>query len=1221
MAKKDRTKYHGVLGVSNSISRHLPIVDKSFLNVLFQSGKRVLDSELNSLQDVLHLLRQEIYNVPSGFLLEPHTRNAEEDFSFDAATDPGFTANTFHMRKKRAVVAGLPLTIEFTNTDVVGDNLIQLESPNVFDGVPGDQKRTDFVFLEVWLSQVAPSPKATGTITLSSNPSDGDTVTVDGVALVARAAPALATEFQIQGTAELTAIELATVLTSQVASCEGVAEGSVVRVYAVDGGAAGNTITLVSGAASMVVSGATLSGGQDRPYKPSQTKLYRHGNTQSDSATWLDDVMEDPERRAETTQRVQVQYRIRVTGASEDVQFKVQPDGFSNSVNRINAQGGSGAPNALYPFVPADGATIEINSNADSYQTIDPGLWIAGDGSEIAADDLEALDGYVYAIPLCFVFRRNNASDAAVATKGFDPINNTNGAPMTTHGGYAGVLGAIASGKSDRPDGYFADAIARTDILDLRKHIHTAGTDYKAELSYQIQALLDGQAKTWAIDTADKQKLGNGSGDFSKEFLVCNEIGRSTAKGGTNPASGDTQRGEHIRNFDHAARRFGSQSVSERVVFSFYPGDLESGVAVAPATVNTGKYVEKRSFGTITCASVSDGDTVTIDGVTLTARNTPTLADEFHIAATDNQTALHLKDCIVANILNVVDVVVDTNTVVVLSDVFPLLTLVSSTGIRLAVSGATLTRTSTTEWYEGDELHLNLGSLDASTIGSLFEGAAPASSAGGVATPNFSNFFPSNTVITDVVSVYHDDGNYNSAIDQNVQTSLVTGLGTDYVILKLDANDRLATGGVVAATYKLVGSDYPTPETASTRRIFVEVEVTYPIGQGLTDTPSAELEPDTTVTAWNFGAALETDVTQRPADMEELIAPVYRDGFREVKLEYIASDDGAGTPIGDAVVSRNQTDVVMPRRIYYSPSFVPTLADNPTATGRTLSVANSEFGSSSRLMKSTTNFSGAGQTLVDVTYFAQDPIPNYGSSAGGYQVGVYYRSLAPQTSGTKAGNIIHTVDGTLPHTLNLEPLALAECTYSGQRGVGSNDPAFPYSVPLDQIPVNDGTAVDVLTYIAGNRKEWYFSANSNVSVSDFNASTGMIQLNNFVEMVQPYTYTFGGSGAGEFPVKDAEFRAFYPFVPADSYKPTIFAQSLSQTARHKVFTAFLARVTEESKGANDGLLFRKNEIVMVVLSRIAEVDKENTIRFTTTDNRTCASVFKTKNLLLLAKEE
>jgi len=43
-------------------------------------------------------------------------------------------------------------------------------------------------------------------------------------------------------------------------------------------------------------------------------------------------------------------------------------------------------------------------------------------------------------------------------------------------------------------------------------------------------------------------------------------------------------------------------------------------------------------------------------------------------------------------------------------------------------------------------------------------------------------------------------------------------------------------------------------------------------------------------------------------------------------------------------------------------------------------------------------------------------------------------------------------------------------------------------------------------------------------------------------------------------------------------------------------------------------------VLLVVISRFAELDEENTVRFLDTDNRSCAAIYRTKGLLLLAGE-
>jgi hypothetical protein len=94
---------------------------------------------------------------------------------------------------------------------------------------------------------------------------------------------------------------------------------------------------------------------------------------------------------------------------------------------------------------------------------------------------------------------------------------------------------------------------------------------------------------------------------------------------------------------------------------------------------------------------------------------------------------------------------------------------------------------------------------------------------------------------------------------------------------------------------------------------------------------------------------------------------------------------------------------------------------------------------------------------------------------------------------------------------------------------------------------------------------------------------------------------------------DTEFRAAYKVSDTAAYRPTAMAQPLSGVARHKVWMPFLARAEE------DTVYFRKDEVLLIVLSRYAEMDADNTILFTT-GNPSCAAVYRTGGLLILASE-
>lgn len=1194
------------LRVPNTVSRSPSVGDRSFLGVIAESGKPILDAELNLGQDIQwmqgHLSRR--WQSPSGWLGRNNKKDAYFDWILGQAPD-GVTDNSddtgwdfglevedrIHadgtlldavvLPKLEALVAGHHVVVEYTNTATPGYNLVTLDPAKVYDGTNASVKRTDFVFLEVWKALVAPSPLATGYVQVVSvdDITVGDTIDIDGTSLTAVAGAPGVDEFEIGATEEETASNIEAALNDAANSFEGLvvarALTNIVFLTSAVAGSDGNAVTLaltVSILGCMAVSGATLTGGDDRPNKPvtDQSKLFRHGNTLSPSETWLDDQLLDTVLATESTQRIQLQYRIRSTGDSEAINFKSNPDGFSSLVSgggpdepAVFAQGnrdqpvwsGNGTDSVSYPFVPADGESTWLESSAEAFGWLDDGLWVAGDGSSTAASALGSIDGFVYAIPIAFVHRHNNASDVTASTKGFDPASNTNAAPEYDHAGFTSNLGfAVPAGISDRPDGHFCNVIHEDNLLDLRRHVSLTSVDLASELQTQMQSLLDGNFRTWSVDMADKQTLGGDSGDVSTRYLVCNEIGRSEAQGGSSPVSGEnTDRGVLVRSYDHVARRFGAQPVVERVVVGFWPGDRD-GAPVSPGTNNAGKYVDKAGSSTDT-------------------------------------------------------------------------------------------------WYEGDTLHLDLSELNVTTLGGVFDsrdGAGDGGGGSGVGLPDstFTAFCPEGTVITDVLNAWHDDGHYDQATDQEVKFGVITGLGTTHLELTLDANDTATTEGQPIGggnvEHKMVGSGVLTdPEDyGSPRRIFVEVEITYPVGSGVTDTVDYVLEPDEAVydpdngVEAGPGPIIENDSSQRPADMENLLAPRFRAGYREVQHEYIANDTIAhGAPLGgsaigtvtqETLVSVDRNTLRFPRRVWTDNLGAGLyVADAPGVTVMSVDLDNSEFGSSSRLVELDTTvtglLSGVGHTLCVVKYFAQDPIPNYGVNGGGYQISYYYRSNAPQTAGSKDGDITTSGGGVLPTTLEVEPLIVSSHVWTGQVGMGSLSKGFPYTAPLDQLPIHDGTTVPSgPDEISGTTEEWFFSATAEVTLGDFDAETGALQLQAFVQQDAQGLLTLGGSGNDEKPRKDAEFRAYYPFADDASYRPTVMAQPLFGSTRHKVWVPFLARATQDVPGSDGGLLFRKSELLLIVLTRFAELDDENTVRFVdpVEDNRTAAAVYRTKNLLL-----
>jgi hypothetical protein len=75
------------------------------------------------------------------------------------------------------------------------------------------------------------------------------------------------------------------------------------------------------------------------------------------------------------------------------------------------------------------------------------------------------------------------------------------------------------------------------------------------------------------------------------------------------------------------------------------------------------------------------------------------------------------------------------------------------------------------------------------------------------------------------------------------------------------------------------------------------------------------------------------------------------------------------------------------------------------------------------------------------------------------------------------------------------------------------------------------------------------------------------------------------------------------------------AQPLSGQSVHKAWFPFLAYAT------TDTVLWRKGEVLLVVVSRFFKFDSDNSVRFDSTPtDSTCAAIYRTRGLLLLAAQ-
>src|SRR3989338_235590 len=137
------------------VSRTLDAAARQFLAVIWQSGKPPLDSELNLIaqaefEKLANAIRAQAH---SGFLLDPF--RSDSDFVTNELWANWFQFGNPEANAEAAVqwanVNGWVLPVTGSNIDGV-ENRINLFLP------PDTDSRIDFVFLEVWLAQVAPNP-------------------------------------------------------------------------------------------------------------------------------------------------------------------------------------------------------------------------------------------------------------------------------------------------------------------------------------------------------------------------------------------------------------------------------------------------------------------------------------------------------------------------------------------------------------------------------------------------------------------------------------------------------------------------------------------------------------------------------------------------------------------------------------------------------------------------------------------------------------------------------------------------------------------------------------------------------------------------------------------------------------------------------------------------------------------------------------------------------
>lgn len=204
--------------------------------------------------------------------------------------------------------------------------------------------------------------------------------------------------------------------------------------------------------------------------------VYRYGGIASGT---LANDLQDNVAGDETTRRIQLRWNIRTV---TDVNFTTHPKGVDNG-DRVKARAGA-----------------QSDTNY-TFGNVGNGLYRAGDGSSAACTALKCVDGYVYALPLFHIHRRNQTA--------YNATDNKEGAP------------AYSSGTVI-PSGLYHDVIAAQDVTPIYPVASAYEQDNdkqsdKAALKELFAAVHQQAAE---IETWKNQRVQQGTATIYNKFVV-----------------------------------------------------------------------------------------------------------------------------------------------------------------------------------------------------------------------------------------------------------------------------------------------------------------------------------------------------------------------------------------------------------------------------------------------------------------------------------------------------------------------------------------------------------------------------------------------------------------------------------------------------------------------------------------------------------------------------
>ena len=229
----------------------------------------------------------------------------------------------------------------------------------------------------------------------------------------------------------------------------------------------------------------------------------------------------------ETTERIQIQWGIRVQPVALSFDFTLYNFGLDPgaiAAETVWGMGNQTTPTATSPYQFTNMASI----NGDT------GLWRSGDGN--VNNLLGSMDGYTYAIPLAVVFQRNTGVFSVSA----NPFGSASGSVSSS--------GLLSTGISGRYDGYYADVVYASDVVDTRSMVGLKGWDEDNLLRRGFVDLINGKTQ---------HKIARGETPGSQTSALGSELAYNVSVNATAVPNTDL-----VGSFDGFMNGFSSQEVT-----------------------------------------------------------------------------------------------------------------------------------------------------------------------------------------------------------------------------------------------------------------------------------------------------------------------------------------------------------------------------------------------------------------------------------------------------------------------------------------------------------------------------------------------------------------------------------------------------------------------------------------------------------------------------------